>query len=365
MNTISLITALFFLFSLDLVAQDQAAQRTSDSLVREGVIHADRGELDEALRLYERARTVDPGNASPVYEIAYVHYSRKEYRDAADLLQGILGSERAEGIYFQLLGNCYDMLGDSARAIATYKQGLERFPESGSLYLELGIMSLGAKDLATAVNYWEQGIYKAPTFPSNYYWAARAYCGSSERIWGVLYGEIFLNLERNSARTQEISRLLFNTYGDAFVFRKDSSAVRFVTQMTVVPPEEGKDIVLPFEMQYETGMMMAMLPAAGQGDSAVSLANLDMIRTEFANNWHGSGNDTVYQNVLLAWHKALIDNGYFSAYNHWLMSQGAADEFERWYAADHTPFDTFAEWFSKHPMPIDGEHFFSRLALQE
>jgi tetratricopeptide (TPR) repeat protein len=369
MNIFLSASMLLLFVSLDLAAQNPAARRTSDSLVREGIRHADAGELDEALRLYDSARAVDPTNSIPVYETAYVRYTGKEYREAADLLEGILDSDRAEGGYYQLLGNCYDMLGNRDTAISTYKRGLERFPDSGPLYLELGVMSFGAKDIAAAVNYWEQGIRRNPEFPSNYYWAARAYCNSSERLWGLIYGEIFLNLERTSMRTREISRLLFDTYDSVFSFGKDRSGIRLVKQITMTPPEEGKKFKLPFEMRCQMTMAMAVVPAAlGAAvgdDTTVTLALLDRIRTGFVDDWYKKRNDTVYSNVLFDWHRQLIDKGYFRAYNYWLLSEGAGDEFGEWYDANGSEFARFTEWFRKNPMPIDSEHSFSRMALLE
>ncbi len=74
------------------------------------------------------------------------------------------------------------------------------------------MIQLGKKDYNKALTYFEKGIEVAPNYSSNYYWCARLYCNSTEEVWGMIYGEIFMNLERNSKRTAEISKLLFDTY---------------------------------------------------------------------------------------------------------------------------------------------------------
>ena len=75
-----------------------------------------------------------------------------------------------------------------------------------------------ALEIMQAIPYYEKGIEMAPEYPSNYYRLARIYCNSENEIWGVIYGEIFMNLERNTQRTREISALLYQTYQKALVY---------------------------------------------------------------------------------------------------------------------------------------------------
>ena len=181
------------------VAQSTVDKNEVRRLRGEGIALADRGEYDKAIERYEQGLKIDPTNAGLKYETAFVYYQRKDYKGCAEQLEKILDDKEAEDLFYQLLGNSYDNLGDAGKAVATYDAGLKRFPRSGPLHLEAGIMAMEAKDYNRAVQYWETGIEAAPQFPSNYFWASKLYLQSSRPLWGFLYGEIFVNLERGSS----------------------------------------------------------------------------------------------------------------------------------------------------------------------
>lgn len=67
------------------------------------------------------------------------------------------------------------------------------------------------EDYDRAVSYYEKGVYVEPAYSSNYYRLAQLFLSSKDKFWGLIYGEIFMNLERNSQRTEEMSKWLFNT----------------------------------------------------------------------------------------------------------------------------------------------------------
>src|SRR5690606_10686824 len=109
------------------------------------------------------------------------------------------------------------------KAIQVYEDGLKKFPLSGKLYLERGTMELKREDLDAALKYYEMGIKVDPNFPSNYYWASRIYSYTTETVWTLIYGELFMNLERNTKRTAEISKLLYDTYVESIQIDSDTS----------------------------------------------------------------------------------------------------------------------------------------------
>ena len=77
------------------------------------------------------------------------------------------------------------------------------------------------------MTYFEKGIEVNPMFASNYFRAAKIYCNSSEEVWGMIYGEIFINLERTNDRTFKISKLLFDTYKSEITFTSETATLVF------------------------------------------------------------------------------------------------------------------------------------------
>src|SRR5690606_12333945 len=135
-----------------------------------------------------------------------------------------------------------------------------------------------------------------PRFPSNYYWAAKIYMNSNEEVWGLLYGEIFMNLERNSNRTMEISKLLYDTYTNQITLTSDTSITVSFCQQVIVNIKEitnTKDMKLPFCMIYEPTLLMSVAFT-----KAIDINSLDQIRKDFVENYYKMGHDKTHPNVL-------------------------------------------------------------------
>ncbi|MEO5930243.1 MAG: tetratricopeptide repeat protein [Candidatus Kapaibacterium sp.] len=335
-------------------AQEDTKAIVAD-LVKKSFAATDGGDLDEGMRLMEQALKYDPENPDLKYEIAYIQYSRKEYEKAKVILEEIF-AQRPKGSaeLFQLLGNAYDMLGNSSKAIETYEAGIEQYPKAGNLYLERGLMAMTAKDYNKAISFWQRGIKAAPKFPSNYYWAAKLYCNSSDRVWGIMYGEIFMNLELGTDRTATMSKILYDTYRDAISVGNDTMSISFSRNPAIMAPEEGKEIKLPFPLLYEVGMTVASISVMNA--KRVGLAQLDSVRTMFLDAWKNEEAPTAA--VLFDWQKKLRDAGVLEAYNYWLLGKGDEAAMTLWMKKNSGKMDALIEFLEKHRIGIDADHYF-------
>ena len=207
-----LIAVLIVLFCSTAFSQTDGEK--AEKLAREAIQKMDAGFTAESIELLNQAIELDPENKLYYdYEIAFAYQIDKKYPEAIEILEGLLDDEKVHGQIYQTLGNLYDYNGDPEKAVETYKKGLEIFPDYGGLYLELAnITGFTLKDYDKALQLYEMGIKADPMFPSNYYWAAKYYMSSTIKVHGIIYAEIFMNLERNSQRTQEISKMLYDTY---------------------------------------------------------------------------------------------------------------------------------------------------------
>ena len=80
----------------------------------------------------------------------------------------------------------------------------------------------GLKQDAEAIRFWEKGIEVDPNYSSNYYNASKFYYFTYDKVWSLIYGEIFINLESYSKRTPEIKSLLVEGYKKLFTELKAS-----------------------------------------------------------------------------------------------------------------------------------------------
>jgi hypothetical protein len=206
---------------------------------------------------------------------------------------------------------------------------------------------------------FEKGIEVEPDFSSNYYWTAKLFLGSSEEVWGMIYGEMFMNLERNSKRTAEMSKLLYDTYKSEIQFTSDTSmSVSFSKNATIEINDatDLKKIRLPYGVGiYEPTLSIALVP-----EKQVDLNSLDRIRSRFIDIYYEQKRNVDYPNVLFDFVKNVKDAGHVEAYNHWILMKGDTDAFDAWYNANKEKWDTFIDWFKKNKLTVTASNKFLR-----
>ena len=248
-------------------------------------------------------------------------------------------------------------MGNHEKAFETYDAGLKLFPKSGKLYLEKGNVYWQKKEYGKALEFYEQGIEADPKFPSNYYRAARVYCSSTEEVWGMIYGEIFMNLERNTERTAEISQLLFDTYKSEIKFTSDTSFSISFSQNATINVNDLKDpgkMKLPYGLGvYEPTILFSMIAF-----KAIDMNSLDELRSNFVDNYYKNGHDKTYPNILFSYQKQLKEAGHMEAYNHWILMKGDEDAFNKWQATNKEKWGAFVKWFGENKIQIDDTHKF-------
>lgn len=313
------------------------------------------GKFDEALVLLDEAQKLDPENYMYPYERAYTYTKKKEYQKAVDILQPLLKHANANGGTYQALANNYDILGQSDKAMETYETGLKMFPKAGEIYSELATMAMKKNDYKKGLQYMEQGIRMAPKFPTNYYKAAIIYCmATKDAIWGMIYGEIFMNMEPNTQRTREISKLLFDTYKKNIVFLSDNKwGSTFVTTVSV--PTNAIPGQIPLSMVFDQYMIMA-----SQGETGIDINSANRIRAKFISIFKEADAKTPYNNILFDFQAKIREAGHLEAYNYWLLNQGDQPNFASWYANNKDKMDSFLKWVSTNRLVVDDEHKFTR-----
>ena len=317
--------------------------------------------VDEAIPLLEEAKKLDPGTYVYDYEIGYAYAIKQDYPKALEIYKKVIKYKDANDQCYQMLGNIYDYSGDPEKAIKTYDKGLKKFPNSGILYLEKGTIYNMQKKYIEALNLYESGIKVDPAFPSNYYRATQLLCRSEEEVWGMIYGEIFLNLEPNTQRTEEISKLLFDTYKSEIKFTSDTSlSVSFcknaVINLSIKDLKHLDQFRLPFgPMIYETTLMLSIVD-----EKNIDLNSLNRIRDNFVFNYFDKEHNLNYPNVLFDYQKKIRDSGHFEAYNYWLLSGGDINNFSIWKEKNVDKWEKFVDWFNNNRLLLDQDHKFIR-----
>ncbi len=306
-----------FIFVLQINAQDSAAIKAKN-FIRQGDYH-------NAILVLNRAIDNDKENIELKKDLAFSYYLSRDYTKALAVIQPITDSKEADVQSFQIHGMIYKAIEERKDAEKLYKAGLKKFPESGALYNEYGEMLWAKGDFNDAAKQWEKGIQVDPNHSGNYYNASKYYYMSPDKIWGLLYGEIFVNLESYSKRTPEIKTLLLEGYKKLF------------TDVNILKNQNNKS-------DFTKAVLEVMNDNAKAIRDGVTPDALSALRTRFILEWYEKY-PTKFAFKLFEHNRQLAKEGMFDAYNQWIF--GAADNlsaFQLWttnHAEEYSKFINF------------------------
>lgn len=316
-------------------------------------------QYNEAAMWWKKAIKQNSSQSSYQYQLAYCHYRLQQYEQAASVLNKLVQKKSSElsPSYYLLLSSAYDAQHKSNEAVRVCQKGIAQFGASGELYNELGGLYYRRGDNDRAVQQWEQGVSNDPTHSSNYYWLALLYCHSSEKMWGLHYGELFINLEPDTPRTLDMSRLLALTYHGALHTTIDHPYLFSKTgyRQQLLESEDATD--LPLFTAYET-VAQQLLPTPPYPTD--SLRALYKFRLALVQRWYEQQRNLYYNDILLQWQHQLVSDGHFEAYTYWLLRQQHKALFDAWLAKNTLAFASFINYMSVHSLQINTDYKFCR-----
>lgn len=358
-----------FLCLLSVIFFQTIQAQTNNDKIEEAIQLMESGNIGESIILLNEVLKEEPDSYVAGYELGYAYYLKKDYKEAIKIMKKLEKHKDVNHLLYGMIGNAYDELGESKKALKTYDDALKKFPEKGILYLNKGVTLMRQEDYNGALAIFEKGIEADPIFPSNYYWAAKMFnLDTEEKNWGMIYGEIFMNLERNSRRTQEISKLLYDTYKNNITIVNDTSvALSFTKKEQTIYLDKKKSGDAAYLLKalsqaynssvYDSVMKEAVLPAPKE----IDLTSLNTIRNKFVTIYTEKYGESD-PNVLFTFQKEIQALGLMNAYNHWILMQGDLDAFDEWHAENQQEWDRFVNWFTANPIQITHDNKFVRTA---
>jgi tetratricopeptide (TPR) repeat protein len=355
----SRLTVILFFIITALSANAQSKKEKALAKGQAAVKLMDTGKVEQGIVLLKEAHKLDPGNYTYDYELARAYFLQKNYEASIAMLEKDASHVDADDKRYQLLGNNYYAMGNIEKANNVYDEGLAKFPASGPIYFEKGNICLNKKEYRKAFDFYEKGIEVDPEFTSNYYQATIILCQSKEEVWGMIYGEIFMNMERSTKRTFEISEWLYKTYKSQIILIGDSTYTVSFSQDKTQRVEDLQDPIandLPYGFGvYEPTLMLSLI-----GVKSIDINSLHIIRSNFIDIYFRNGYNTAFPNKLFDYQKKVMDAGHFEAYNHWVLMNGDKERFDRWHAANTQKWDSFISWFAFNPFKVDASNRFYR-----
>jgi tetratricopeptide (TPR) repeat protein len=291
----------------------QAAAQDSPAKIAKGYIR--QGDYNNAILVLNRAIHNDNENIELKKDLAFAYYMQRDFPKAMDVIKPVVDSRDADVQSYQILGMVYKAVDQTRDAERMYKTALRKFPESGVLYNDYGELQWDKSEFVSASKLWLRGIQTDQNFPGNYYNAARYYYMTEDKVWGLLYGEIFLNLESYSKRTPEIKRMLVEGYKKLF---RDTD---------IAKNQDNKN-------EFVKAYLDVIKTHSHVIDAGITPDALSALRTRFILSWYDK-QSTDFPFRLFDYHKQLAKSGMFDAYNQWIF--GAASD-----------LSTFQQWTTTH-----------------
>ena len=296
------------------------------------------GDYANASLILVRALQQYPNNIEIAKDLAYDYYLQKENQKALDVIKPLLEKDNADDQTYQIAGNIYQALGQVKEVDKLYKKALKAYPDSGPIYNDYGEFLWSKQDFS-AIKIWEKGIEKDPSYGTNYYNASKYYFLTTDKIWSVIYGEIFINIESFTYRTAEMKNLLLDGYKKLFAEPDLAANVK------------DKN---PFEMAFLT----TMNKQSGLAIRGLNAETLTMIRTRFILDW----NQTYLKKFpfrLFDLQENLLEEGLFPAYNQWIF--GAAQNlsaYQNWTGTHNEEYVAFNKFQQGRTFKIPDKQYY-------
>jgi tetratricopeptide (TPR) repeat protein len=284
------------------------------------------GDFDNAVIVLTRALQKDKDNLELQKDLVMSYYLKRDYTKALEGAEVLINRDDADVVTYQIAGNVYKALEEAKDCEKMYKKALKKFPKSGPLYSEYGELLWATKDF-TAIDQWEKGIQLDPAYGGNYYNAARYYFFTKDKVWSVIYGEIFVNMESLSERGTAMKQLLLQAYKEKLFSEAD--------------PSKGEE---KNKSEFAKAFLQGISKQSSLASKGLTPEVLTMIRSRFILDWYQT-NAGKYPFKLFDYQRQLLQEGMFEAYNQWLFGAvenlAAFDNWTKTHAEQYEAFNNF------------------------
>jgi Tfp pilus assembly protein PilF len=317
------ILLLFTLFSLAITSFSQDDVKTMHENAKAFMRS---GDFDNAAIVLTRALQKEPKSLELQKDLVMSYYMKRDYTKALEGAEALIDRDDADVIVYQIAGNVYKALEEVKDCEKMYKKGIKKFPKSGPLYSEYGELLWATRNYS-AIDQWEKGIQVDPAYSGNYYNAALFYFFTKDKVWSVIYGEIFVNMESLSERGTAMKQLLLQAYKEKL----------FVEADLMKGEEKNKS-------EFAKAFLQSINKQSNLASKGLTPEVLTMIRSRFILDWYQTY-ASKYPFKLFDYQRQLLQEGMFEAYNQWLFGAvdnlAAYDSWTKTHVEQYEAFDKF------------------------
>ena len=200
----------------------------------------------------------------------------------------------------------------------------------------------------------EEKALKDYSKPETYEELANVFGNTTERVWGVIYGEVYCNISSDAEKNKDTGAKIFQLYADALTKNGDQLSI------SLTKNAQMSGTRLPFESQYEINFLM--VTAVFKIDPIpMTIQKLSNIRKNLINIW---GQKKFPKTELIRRQEAILAAGHFEAYNYWLFRGAQAEEYNDWLKSHKDQYEAWMDWHSKNKFTIEKPDFQRRYLIK-
>lgn len=307
----------------------------AEQVYLQGREYLSKGAVRQAVVTYKQALDLAPDVPVVRRDLGQAYYLSGNYKEALATLEPLIDQGQADESAYQIAGASLAAAEEYKKAKVMLRKGLDRSAKKGLLYHELGAVYEKESDRENALKTWLEGIEKDPAYHVNYYEATRMYMYTTEMVWPILYGEVFLNMERQTPRANEVRKMLVAAYKRFFFMSGDKKEpVKKKAPGSAASFEEAVSEVL--NKQF---------PAISDG---ITTENLTMVRARFIMDWNELY-AARFPYAVFAYQDDLLRDGHFDAYNQYLYGRADnAQQLASWNQFHPQAMGNFESWAQGH-----------------
>ncbi len=292
-------------------------------------------DFTNAILVYNQLASMEPRNLIYRRELAYAYYLGGDLSRATQVITPLLKAPEADEATFLTASQIFGARKMSKSAIDAVERGLKKFPNSGLLYSDYGRLFSATKKYKKAESAWEKGVKYEPNFHLNYYHLAKSYFVSKRPLWAIIYGETFINLERYSMRSEEIKKIVFDSYKQLIANN----------QLANYASKSEKKLISKSQSDFEQKVNSIYSGLSGVVLGGVDIDNVVMLRTRFLLRW-SQVEDAEYPFQLFSFMNDMLAFGHFEAYNQWLFGKASDNtKYINWVKENSQQFSEFENFY--------------------
>ncbi|MGA7078841.1 MAG: hypothetical protein WBQ43_21750 [Terriglobales bacterium] len=193
----------------------------------------------------------------------------------------------------------------------------------------------------------EENALKDFARPESYELLATSFGNTTEKVWAVIYGEVYCNLSPDPERVSRVGSLMYQWY-EGSLSRQGNGLSANLTENA-----QSSQKQVPFESLFEQAYLMGAVGVKGDFPP-LSIQKLTEIRKNQLSLWNQK---KLPSTELVRRQETILSAGHFEAYNYWLFKGARADEFSEWTKSHQDQFQAWLDWQSKNKFEVQTPDF--------